>query len=182
MTVDDPDLVDGMDTTWSPDLIADYVAKYCKQKAATDGAVHKIDIIMTFDNQGISSHPNHIALYYGVNQLMEKRLVDVEVMTLNTVNIFRKYIGLNDVNFVMPDEWHAFRLNVFEAYRSLAIHATQMVWFRKLFIIFSRYTYVNSFTRYLQMRQPAAVVTEDDGKLIIDEDAGHSSRTKVAND
>ena len=147
-----------------------------------DGAIHKIDIIMTFDSQGISYHPNHIAVYEGVSRLMEKRLVDVEVMTLNTVNIFRKYIGLNDVNFIMADEWHAFRLNMFEAYFALAVHETQMVWFRKLFIIFSRYTYVNSFTRYVQQRQPAAVVNEDDGKLIIDEDAGRRTMTKVATD
>lgn len=32
---------------------------------------------------------------------------------------------------------------------NLAVHQTQMVWFRKLFIFFSRYSYVNSFVRYI---------------------------------
>ena len=104
---------------------------------------------MTFDNAGVSNHPNHIALFYGVEKLMvERKLVDIEVMTLTSVNIFRKYIGLFDANCLWLDEWQSFRLNACQAYANLARHESQMVWFRKLFVIFSRYTYVNSFTRY----------------------------------
>ena len=47
--IDDPELQDGMDTKWSPALIADYVVKYCKQKVSVDGPKGKIDIIVTFD-------------------------------------------------------------------------------------------------------------------------------------
>jgi len=120
--VDDPDLVDGMDSKWAPELIAEQVTRFCKQKEATDGAISKIDIIVTFDNGGVSAHPNHIALFYGVEKLMERKLLDVEVMTLTTVNIFRKYIGLADVNFLWMDEWQCFRLNVCQAYANLARH------------------------------------------------------------
>ncbi len=81
---------------------------------------------------------------------MEKRLIeDIETLTLTTVNIFRKYIALADVNFVWIDEWSCFKFNFIEAYQTLALHETQMVWFRKLFIVFSRYTYVNSLMRYV---------------------------------
>ena len=81
---------------------------------------------------------------------MEKRLIDVEVMALSTVAIWRKFIGILDVNLLWQDEWHAFRYNFISAYRTLAQHESQLVWFRKLFIIFSRYTYINSFSRYVQ--------------------------------
>ena len=99
----------------------------------------------------MSGHPNHGAVFAGVSRLMEQKLVsDVEVLSLASVNILRKYIAIADVNFTWVDEWQAFGLNPFESYRVLALHVTQMVWFRKLFIIFSRYTYVNSFYRYVQ--------------------------------
>ena len=118
-------------------------------KENVDGRQGKINMIITFDDHGVSGHPNHQALFKGVNDLMERRLVrDVEVMTLTSVNILRKYLGIIDVNFIL-DEWQSWRFNVFEAYKTLAEHKSQLVWFRKLFVIFSRYTYINSFYRYV---------------------------------
>lgn len=111
-------------------------------------------MVVTFDSEGVSNHPNHIACFYGLELLMQKKLLDIELMTLSTVNIFRKYIGIADVNFMFGDEWQAFRFNPCACYRNLAIHESQMVWFRKLFIIFSRYSYLNSFTRYVQASKP----------------------------
>lgn len=144
-----------MDIKWPPGLIADYVAKFCKQKIDTDGHENKIDTVITFDEGGVSGHCNHSAVYHGIVQLMEKRMVDVEAMTLSSVMLLRKYIGPIDANFVWIDEWCSFRWNVFEAYWTLAEHESQMVWFRKLFIVFSRYTYVNSMHRFVQ-HQPEA--------------------------
>ena len=87
---------------------------------------------------------------------MEKKMLDVELMTLTTVHLVRKYIGILDVNFVWIDQWQAFRFDWIQAYKNLACHESQLVWFRKFFIIFSRYTYVNSFTRYVQKGAPKA--------------------------
>ena len=140
-----------MDTDWSAELIADYVAKWCKQKETTDGPEGKIDIIITFDEKGVSGHCNHKSVFHGCERLMEKKMVDdCDLMALKTVSTWRKFIGILDVNFLWNDEWHAFRYNVISAYRTLAQHESQLVWFRKLFIIFSRYTYINSFVRYVQ--------------------------------
>ena len=76
-------------------------------------------------------------------------MLDLEVLTLTSVHLVRKYISIADVNFVWTDEWHSFNYNCCEAYRTLAEHVTQLVWFRKFFIILSRYTYINSFKRYV---------------------------------
>ena len=101
--------------------------------------------------------------------MTDRMLDDIEVFTLTTVNIFRKYIGFADINLCMPDEWQAFRFNFIEAYMTLAEHETQLVWFRKLFIIFSRYTYVNSFYRYVSERSKVSKVDAD----------GEGARSKV---
>ena len=108
-------------------------------------------MIVTFDEDGVSGHLNHKAVFQGVSHLMDKKMLsDLEVFTLSSVALFRKYISLADVNFCFPDEWHSFQYDPFWAYRTLAQHATQLVWFRKLFIVFSRYTFINSFKRYVQ--------------------------------
>ena len=148
--IDDPELQDGMDIHWAPELVADFVTKWCMQKEASDGPSCKIDIIITFDDEGVSGHTNHKATFHGVKELMTKKMIDVEVMTLTTYGILRKYIGAIDINFILPNEWHAFWFNNCAAYSNLAAHESQLVWFRKFFIILSRYTYVNSFSRYIQ--------------------------------
>ena len=48
-----------MDTKWSPALIADYIAKYINSKSSVEGPEGKIDMIVTFDEHGISYHQNH---------------------------------------------------------------------------------------------------------------------------
>ena len=138
-----------MDKAWAPELIADYIVKFCKQKESIEGPEGKIHMIVTFDEHGISYHPNHIATFRGAEVVMNKELVDVELMTLITVTLVRKYLGFLDILLIWIAEWHAFRYNFYEAYQTLAEHESQLVWFRKFFIIFSRYTYVNSFSRYL---------------------------------
>ena len=80
--IDDGELQDGMDILWSADLVADHVTKWCKNKETVDGPQGKIDIIMTFDEQGVSGHINHKQVFHGVSRLMEKKMVDCEVYAL----------------------------------------------------------------------------------------------------
>ena len=89
-----------MDKSWAPELIANYIEKYCKQKESIDGPEGKIHTVITFDEHGISSHPNHIAIFHGMEHLMTKQLVDVEMMALITVNLIRKYLGFLDILFI----------------------------------------------------------------------------------
>jgi hypothetical protein len=46
-------------------------------------------------------------------------------------------------------EFSFVRLNYFHGLKAMAVHKSQFVWFRKLFVLFSRYTYINTF----QMRR-----------------------------
>ena len=178
--IDDPELQDGMDNQWAPALIADYVSKHCKNKEQLDGEAGKIDIIVTFDQWGISNHPNHIAIFHGIEHMMKQKLMlDVEIFTLTTVMLWRKYLALADVNFILTDEWQAYRLNVCEAYGVLSEHVTQNVWFRKLFIIFSRYTYINSFTRYVSSSRSTELPGEEGSSQSVDERGAAAKKKKV---
>lgn len=62
-----------------------------------------IDVLITFDAQGISSHPNHIALYHGAKQFLQSIMkghsgyaCPVALYTLPTVNLARKYSFILD--------------------------------------------------------------------------------------
>ena len=47
--LDDPELEDGMDKTWAPELVANQIEKFCKHRESIDGPEGKIDILITFD-------------------------------------------------------------------------------------------------------------------------------------
>lgn len=61
-----------------------------------------IDVLITFDAHGISSHPNHISLYHGARSFISSLTSStsrspVDMYTLTTVPFFRKYAGVLDV-------------------------------------------------------------------------------------
>ena len=105
-------------------------------------------MIITFDKNGISGHPNHIAVHKGVAKVFEDPTYPIDVMTLTTVNFVRKYFGFGDIYLNGYDELHYINLTPYDSYKSMMCHYSQYVWFRKLFTIFSRYAYCNSFALY----------------------------------
>lgn len=67
-----------------------------------------IDVIVTFDEGGISNHPNHRSLYHGsvafLKALMKGKSgysCPVALYTLTTTNIVRKYSGIFDSPLTM---------------------------------------------------------------------------------
>ena len=57
-----------MKNFWETDNVAKAIQQYLVSKQGE----MEINIIVTFDETGVSSHPNHIAVYRGVSQLFEK--------------------------------------------------------------------------------------------------------------
>jgi len=60
------------------------------------------------------------------------------------VNIVRKYIGILDFFLCPLDDHIMVNLSMWKSYKAMKIHFSQFVWFRRLFVIFSRYTYLNT--------------------------------------
>ena len=53
---------------------------------------YNIDTIITFDEKGISYHPNHISCNMGV-----KNIKGIDIYILETVNFYRKFIAYFDI-------------------------------------------------------------------------------------
>lgn len=70
--IEDERLQDGMKTVWDPVVIANHIGKAINQIGLEeDGDI----VLLTFDEGGVSQHPNHIATYFGV------RLAKFELMS-----------------------------------------------------------------------------------------------------
>lgn len=140
-----------MQTEWPSEVIATHVKKYLISKQK-DG--EQIDMIVTFDSRGVSNHPNHIAVHKGVSDLLERREIHqkegIELFTLTSVGLWRKYTAYFDIVIAGQDEYHTFNWNFLAAYEALRLHSSQFVWFRRLSVLFSRYTYSNSFERFVE--------------------------------
>ena len=106
--------------------------------------------IITFDDYGVSGHPNHISIFRAV-----KDLQNVTLFSLDSVSILRKYANFMDVPIALFTQiccqrkaiaivdWKQRKLIQQALYR----HISQMVWFRRLYSRFSSYLFVNILTR-----------------------------------
>eukprot|EP00742_Colponemidia_sp_Colp-10_P009475 GILJ01010331.1.p1 GENE.GILJ01010331.1~~GILJ01010331.1.p1 ORF type:complete len:250 (-),score=12.46 GILJ01010331.1:116-865(-) len=134
---DHPALQDGMQQRWSIDVISELVWS----------RMSGVDMVVTFDQHGVSAHPNHIATHLGVRQMLVRHadeLSNVDALMLESTSFFRKYAGIFDVASLFSSVFFS-NANVVELYRTLRCHHSQFVWFRKLFILISRFAYYNTF-------------------------------------
>ncbi|XP_053130988.1 N-acetylglucosaminyl-phosphatidylinositol de-N-acetylase [Hemicordylus capensis] len=140
--VDHRDLPDHPSVEWDLHLLAALIMKHLES--------NRINLVVTFDAEGVSGHTNHKSIYTAIRYLhSEKQLPEgCRVLTLETVSLFRKYLSLfdvpisclqdQDVLFVLAKEDAAL------AQKAMRCHRSQLLWFRHLYIRFSRYMVVNS--------------------------------------
>lgn len=95
---------DGMKEQWDEREIAKVLAQAfldpdkSKKSGAGEGPRATIDALITFDAHGVSSHPNHIALFHGARLFLSNLMRDhpgfacpVALYTLSSINVLRKY-------------------------------------------------------------------------------------------
>lgn len=131
-----------------------------------------VDVIVTFDPQGISSHPNHISLYHGAHTFLAELLKRspnsvVDLYVLTSVSILRKYLSTFDtvptlISWAFSSDFKSkdrpaslvfFNQLVGEggyisAWKAMTrCHVSQMKWFRYGWILSSRYMLMNDLRR-----------------------------------
>ena len=104
----------------------------------------QIHTVLTFGPKGVSGHINHIDLHCAVCSL-----TNYQILFLTDVNILRKYAGFLDVIYTYFSQPSSSLLfindSMLKTFSSLRKHKSQFVWFRLLYIIFSRYVLVNDW-------------------------------------
>lgn len=162
-----------MTTTWDKVKIASLLGaafapnltKPMKSKGA-EAPTATIDVLITFDDSGVSSHPNHISLFHGARHFIASLIHNrpgwqcpVDLYTLSSVNIARKYSGFLDSmvstlamafskrqsgDHPSPLLFISGAGEVRTAQKAMTTaHISQMKWFRWGWIGLSRYMVVN---------------------------------------
>ncbi|KAL6338352.1 hypothetical protein AAG906_018723 [Vitis piasezkii] len=142
--LDHPDFQDGFGKVWNHALLA----KIIEEEVIS----HAIDTIITFDDYGVSGHCNHIDVHRGLWMLLHDTSErNIEAWELVSTNILRKYSGpidiwlsiLSSMRYPSENMHCLLNENPHKSFLAMAQHRSQWVWFRKLFVSFSSYTYVN---------------------------------------
>ena len=162
-----------MTRMWDKNMIAGllgsaFAPQFGHQRANNVQPTANIDVLITFDSYGVSSHPNHISLYLGARSFVQALTngsafaSPVDLYTLTTVGIARKYSSFLDVFATLlsgksakdEDKAHPESLVFMNqlvgghafgtAWRAMTeAHKSQMVWFRYGWITLSRYMVIN---------------------------------------
>jgi N-acetylglucosaminylphosphatidylinositol deacetylase len=140
--IDHVDLQDGMNVDWPLPIISDIVVDMAREVRPS--------LIITFDDYGVSGHPNHIATYKGVVSAIPRLTLacpSLRVLALESTNVVRKFMGIFDVatSYIMPSDLYCTLFDPTVPFAAMMEHRTQLVWFRYLFIVLSRFSYVNTF-------------------------------------
>ncbi|XP_056253712.1 N-acetylglucosaminyl-phosphatidylinositol de-N-acetylase [Seriola aureovittata] len=141
--VDHKKLPDDTKAEWSVSLVSSVIVRHIR--------AHSVNMVLTFDGKGVSGHANHTAVHKAVSHLASTGQVpnDCCLLSLVTVGLLRKYIAFLE----LPLSWllssclcciigsQGYR----QAKAAMLCHRTQLLWFRYLYITFSRYMFVNTF-------------------------------------
>ncbi|KAM5309647.1 N-acetylglucosaminyl-phosphatidylinositol de-N-acetylase isoform 2-T3 [Glossophaga mutica] len=140
--IDNRDFPDDPGVQWDTASVASVLLQHIE--------VNDINLVVTFDAGGISGHSNHVALHTATRTLHSKGRLPAgcRVLTLQSVSMLRKYISLldlpfsllhtGDILFVLTSKEAA------QAKRAMSCHRSQLLWFRRLYVLFSRYMRINS--------------------------------------
>ncbi|KAG1869989.1 putative deacetylase LmbE-like domain-containing protein [Suillus subluteus] len=159
--IDHPQLQDNITQEWDAEIIAEVLRPFVIE--------HHITSVLTFDTKGISLHPNHFSLPLGASYLIKSlsssHTYVPRLFSLVTVPVLPKYAGLSSAILtrlgVISQAFLAFEptvdsLPVFisgipdylTTVRAILAHDSQMVWFRYLYMSFSRYMWVNEWVEF----------------------------------
>jgi N-acetylglucosaminylphosphatidylinositol deacetylase len=127
---------DGMDIAWK----ADDIVEYLKDDTT---------MILTFDEGGVSNHPNHRSLYHAA------LTTDKVVVLLHTYPMWIKYSATLYTNWRLLSskndgleiysDWAGYLLALCAM---ISGHKSQMVWFRYGWLLFSNYINMNKLVVY----------------------------------
>jgi N-acetylglucosaminylphosphatidylinositol deacetylase len=167
------DFPDSMTETWDKikisNLLSSAFAPNLTNPMKTKGNLQPtatIDVLITFDKSGISSHPNHISLFHGARHFIASLIHNrpgwncpVDLYTLTSINVGRKYSSFLDALMSMVVMAFSKKqlgdhpspllfmsgpgdLRVAQKAMTTA-HQSQMKWFRWGWIGLSRYMVLN---------------------------------------
>jgi N-acetylglucosaminylphosphatidylinositol deacetylase len=125
---------------WPAGVVSDIVQHYQE--------CWSIDTIVTFDGLGVSGHPNHKHTHRGVVHHHTSNNTQIEYYHLDTAPLLVKYSAWLAIFYYAANNNRAktqMFINKDHAlvWDAMRAHYSQLVWFRRIYLWFSSYVYVN---------------------------------------
>jgi len=101
----------------------------------------KYDMVVTFDSYGISGHPNHRIIF----DALKAASLSFPCYVLKSLPLCIKFGGWLwfGREYVKGESLVFWNRRVGKTWKAMMAHESQFLWFRKLFLCFSFYTYFN---------------------------------------
>lgn len=111
-------------------------------------------LVITFDNYGVSGHSNHISIHDALQSLSNKGILpnNLRAFHLKSSSIFRKYVSILDLPLTILTSQYLSVVSpwgLLKGWWAMLNHWSQFVWFRALYIVFSRYMLMNTLEEIL---------------------------------
>ncbi|GAB1607985.1 N-acetylglucosaminyl-phosphatidylinositol de-N-acetylase-like [Argonauta hians] len=138
---------------WNEELVARAILKHLQ--------LVKPDVVLTFDRYGITGHNNHTSIYHGCRKLLQdgRAPTGVSFYSLETTNVLRKYVSFLDVplSVSLTSNYYVATMGAaLTAVRAMCTYSSQLTWYRKLYLGFSRYMLINTLVDTLPGANTAA--------------------------
>ena len=142
-----PELQDNIKMKWDPKKVAEVIDDFLKNN-------NDVKTIITFDNNGVTKHPNHISCFEGLmyylnenrNECLNK---NIKVYTLESFNFIFQYTWIIPMIKSFWNKYAFIKMTFFSSYKLMRLYETQFNLLRKLHTIFSSYSYFNSYQKVL---------------------------------
>ena len=146
-------LLDGMDTVWDPAYIAQQITEHIGESDVDAVRVAYTDQILTFDARGVSQHSNHIATYHGARRAQSLLVQQPDLLILQSRSVWTKFGGMSVAVMDTLSSRDGLRTLVtphryLRALSAMREHASQLVWFRYLYVMCSTYMHTNAVSYY----------------------------------
>ena len=140
-----PELQDNIKQKWEPSIVSQQIEEFLKDN-------QDVKTILTFDGNGVTKHPNHISCYNGLSYYLkihndECKRKGIKVFTLDSFNFVLQYSGLMPFLSAIFKKYSYISITFFSSYRLMSLYKTQFNLLRKAHVLFSCYSYFNSYNK-----------------------------------
>ncbi|KAI2664488.1 N-acetylglucosaminyl-phosphatidylinositol de-N-acetylase [Labeo rohita] len=133
---------------WSTSLISSLILKSIRNYGISvvgEGEEAVVKLALGLGRLGLSSGPTQVVHLVSAGRLPE----GCQIFSLHSVNLLRKYLSVLElpISWLLPSDFCCVigQEEYKRAKKAMLCHRSQLLWFRRLYIFFSRYMFVNTF-------------------------------------
>jgi N-acetylglucosaminylphosphatidylinositol deacetylase len=147
--------LDGMEAVWDLKAVADTIIDHVKQK--------KYRALITFDEYGVTNHPNHRSVYQSIRLHGEEIVAtsgsDADICPLQLLKLVSPSVPFSSVfgagmEWLFPDSESVslYHWKIWNVWQAMSQYRSQWVWFRRLHVVFSSLSWTNRITQLVSLR------------------------------